>query len=116
MARLVSLVGRRLALLALLAAAGCGKFQKNRECTELAGAVNAFIGETQKAISSDYADPAEAARESKALAERYPDIGFVDATIVAMAERLKIETIATTDRRHFAMVKSKHTRAYQLAP
>jgi predicted nucleic acid-binding protein len=47
---------------------------------------------------------------------RYPDIGFVDATIVAMAERLKIETIATTDRRHFAMVKSKHTRAYQLAP
>ena len=47
---------------------------------------------------------------------RYPVIGFVDATIVAMAERLKIEMIATTDRRHFAMVKSKHTRAYQLAP
>jgi predicted nucleic acid-binding protein len=47
---------------------------------------------------------------------RYPVIGFVDATIVAMAERLKIETIATTDRRHFAMVKPKHTGGYQLAP
>ena len=47
---------------------------------------------------------------------RYPDIGFVDATIVAMAERLKIETIATTDRRHFAKVKSRHTKAYQLVP
>ena len=47
---------------------------------------------------------------------RYPVIGFVDATIVAMAERLKIETIATTDRRHFAMVKSRHTKGYQLVP
>ena len=47
---------------------------------------------------------------------RYPDIGFVDATIVAMAERLKIEAIATTDRRHFSTVKPRHTRAYQLVP
>ncbi|HYI85729.1 MAG TPA: PIN domain-containing protein, partial [Burkholderiales bacterium] len=47
---------------------------------------------------------------------RYPAIGFVDATLVAMAERLKIEAIATTDRRHFAMVKSKHTKGYQLVP
>ena len=47
---------------------------------------------------------------------RYPAIGFVDATIVAMAERLKIESIATTDRRHFALVKSRHTKGYQLVP
>jgi uncharacterized protein len=47
---------------------------------------------------------------------RYPDIGFVDATIVAMAERLKIEAIATTDRRHFGLVKSKQTGGYQLVP
>jgi len=50
------------------------------------------------------------------IMRRYPDIGFVDATIVAMAERLKIETIATTDRRHFAEVKPRHTKAYQLVP
>jgi predicted nucleic acid-binding protein len=47
---------------------------------------------------------------------RYPEIGFVDATLVAVAERLKIETIATTDRRHFAMIKSRHTSGYQLVP
>jgi len=47
---------------------------------------------------------------------RYPEIGFVDATIVAVAERLKIEVIATTDRRHFSLVKSRHTRGYQLVP
>ena len=47
---------------------------------------------------------------------RHPEIGFVDATIVAVAERLKIEVIATTDRRHFSMVKSRHTKAYQLVP
>ena len=47
---------------------------------------------------------------------RYPEIGFVDATIVAMAERLKIEMIATTDRRHFALIKPKHVRAFRLVP
>ena len=47
---------------------------------------------------------------------RYPVVGFVDATIVAMAERLKIETIATTDRRHFGLVKSRHTKGYKLVP
>jgi predicted nucleic acid-binding protein len=52
------------------------------------------------------------------LMRRYPDIGFVDATIVAMAERLKIESIATTDRRHFSMmmIRSRQTNGYQLVP
>ena len=50
------------------------------------------------------------------LMRGYPALGFVDASIVAMAERLKIETIATTDRRHFSMVGSRHTKAYQLVP
>ena len=47
---------------------------------------------------------------------RYPEIGFVDASIVAIAERLKIESIATTDRRHFQSVKPKHTKAFNLVP
>ena len=47
---------------------------------------------------------------------RYPEIGFVDATIVAVAERLKIAAIATTDRRHFSIIKSRHTSSYQLVP
>ncbi len=47
---------------------------------------------------------------------RYPEIGFVDASIAAIAERLKIEAIATTDRRHFQSIKPKHTKAFTLLP
>lgn len=47
---------------------------------------------------------------------RYPEIGFVDASLVAIAERLKIEAIATTDRRHFQSIKPKHAKAFKLVP
>jgi len=47
---------------------------------------------------------------------RYPNVGFVDASIVAIAERLKIEAIATTDRRHFQSIRPKHTKAFRLLP
>jgi hypothetical protein len=53
------------------ALSGCGKFQKNKECGDLAGAVNAFIDETKKAVPAEYAEPSKAARESRALASRY---------------------------------------------
>ena len=35
------------------------------------------------------------------LMDAYEDLGFVDTTVVAIAERLKATAIATTDRRHF---------------
>jgi uncharacterized protein len=47
---------------------------------------------------------------------RYPEIGFVDASTVAIAERLKIDTIATTDRRHFESIRPKHARGFTLLP
>ena len=50
------------------------------------------------------------------MLRRYPEIGFTDASIVAMAERLKIETIATTDRRHFSSIRPKHVRSFELVP
>jgi uncharacterized protein len=46
----------------------------------------------------------------------YEQLGFVDATIVAAAERLKLRTIATTDRRHFAAVRPAHTDRFELVP
>lgn len=46
----------------------------------------------------------------------YPDIGFVDATLVASAERLKLSTIATTDRRHFGAIQPRHIRGFTLVP
>jgi len=52
------------------------------------------------------------------LVARYHDLplGTVDASVVALAERLSIEVIATLDRRHFTVVRPKHVRAFALLP
>jgi hypothetical protein len=49
----------------------CGKFRKNRECTDLAQKVNAFIDESNRGNSPTYANSPEVVRESRRLAERY---------------------------------------------
>jgi hypothetical protein len=51
-----------------------------------------------------------------ALLDDYPQIGFVDASVVALAERLRLRAIATTDRRHFGAVRPRHTSAFELLP
>ena len=51
-----------------------------------------------------------------ALMHEYDEIGFVDASIVAIAERLSLRTVATTDRRHFAAVRPRHVPAFVLVP
>ena len=43
-------------------------------------------------------------------------LGFVDASIVAMAERLDVRTLVTTDRRHFAVVRPAHVPRLRLVP
>jgi uncharacterized protein len=60
---------------------------------------------------------ADLARATEVMAV-YADanIGMVDASIVAVAERLKLNKILTTDRRHFAMIKPKHCKEFQLLP
>lgn len=47
---------------------------------------------------------------------KYPAMGFIDASVVATAERLMIETLATTDRRHFSQVHPSHTGRFTLVP
>jgi uncharacterized protein len=46
----------------------------------------------------------------------YDQLGFVDASIVALSERLKARELATTDRRHFSVVKPSHLQRLQLVP
>jgi hypothetical protein len=48
---------------------------------------------------------------------RYADmpLGLVDASIVALAERLDVEAVLTTDRRHFGAVRLGRT-ALRLVP
>ena len=43
-------------------------------------------------------------------------IGLVDASLVAVAERLKIASILTTDRRHFSVITPIHCPAFTLLP
>lgn len=52
------------------------------------------------------------------LLETYADaaIGFVDASVAAVAERLKIREILTTDRRHFSLFRDRAGRPYTLLP
>lgn len=52
------------------------------------------------------------------LTWRYQDLplGTVDASVVALAERLRITQIATLDRKHFSVVKPLHADAFELLP
>jgi len=52
------------------------------------------------------------------LVEKYADLplDFVDASVVAIAERLEQDTIATLDRRHFSVVRPLHVEAFTLVP
>jgi len=57
-------------------------------------------------------------RRALELLRRYEDarIGLVDATVVAIAERLRITRILTTDRKDFTLIRPRHCRAFDLLP
>jgi uncharacterized protein len=44
------------------------------------------------------------------------ELGAVDASVVAAAERLGASEIATLDRRHFAVVRPIHIEVFELLP
>ncbi|HEY6747933.1 MAG TPA: PIN domain-containing protein [Mycobacteriales bacterium] len=52
------------------------------------------------------------------LVRRYGDLplGTTDASVVAVAERLDVTEVATLDRRHFTVVRPRHTTALTLLP
>lgn len=52
------------------------------------------------------------------IIRKYNDanIDFVDACIVAMAERLNITRILTIDRRHFGIFKPSHCDSFEILP
>jgi predicted nucleic acid-binding protein len=52
------------------------------------------------------------------LVKQYGDfpLGGVDASIIALAERLDIETVVTLDDRHFRAVRPRHCKAFRLLP
>lgn len=52
------------------------------------------------------------------LLTRYADLklGFVDAAVLAIVERLNERKLATLDHRHFSAIRPKHTDAIELLP
>jgi len=52
------------------------------------------------------------------ILDQYADLrlDFVDATIIALAERLNIERILTVDQRDFRTVRPKHCAYFELLP
>lgn len=65
----------------------------------------------EEPVGSDYIRSAEILR-------KYNDanIDFVDACIVAMAERLNIQKILTVDRGHFSIFRPTHCEAFEILP
>ena len=52
------------------------------------------------------------------LVEKYIDLplGLVDASVIAMAERMKLTEIGCLDHRHFRIVRPRHVDAFTLLP
>jgi predicted nucleic acid-binding protein len=57
-------------------------------------------------------------RRVRELCDQYADadLGFVDAAVLALTERLREPKLATLDRRHFGLVRPRHVRVLQLLP
>ena len=64
--------------------------------------------------SNDQADLLRAAE----LMRQYADtrLGFVDAAVIALAERLGATRIHTLDRRDFRLVRPRHLEAFEVLP
>ncbi|MBX3287894.1 MAG: PIN domain-containing protein [Acidobacteria bacterium] len=82
------------------------------------GAVATFVRELSETdIILEPPAPEDYLRSSDIL-RKYNDnnIDFVDACIVAMAERLNITKILTVDHRHFRIFKPEHCESFELIP
>ena len=66
---------------------------------------------TEPVAASDWLRIAE-------LVHAYGDLplGTVDASVIALAERLDVTTVATLDRRHFGIVRPNHCERLELLP
>jgi uncharacterized protein len=57
-------------------------------------------------------------RRVRDLCDRYADadIGFVDAAVLALVERMNEPKLATLDHRHFGVLRPRHVDALTLLP
>lgn len=57
-------------------------------------------------------------RRMSALVQRYAafPLGGVDASVIAMAERMRTDLVITLDQRRFAAIQPRHCRSFRLLP
>jgi hypothetical protein len=82
------------------------------------GALIALLGDIESgAYRVADLEPEDYAR-TRELCDRYADadIGFVDAAVFAIVERLGESKLATLDRRHFSLLRPRHRDAIDLLP
>ena len=62
-------------------------------------------------------EPTDYARVRE-ICDRYSDaqVGFVDAAVMAIVERLNEPKLATLDRRHFGLMRPRHIDSLRLLP
>ena len=79
--------------------------------TEFLRNVAASDYEVEDLLPEDYARAAE-------LCEQYADarVGFVDAAVLSVVERLGERKLATLDHRHFGLLRPRHVEALELVP
>jgi uncharacterized protein len=78
----------------------------------------AFLDDVLAGVYRSEPPTTEDLNRCRELQERYRDLklGIVDASVMALAERLGEKAVATLDHRHFAVVRPRHTKAFHLLP
>ena len=104
----------RLVVPAPVVAETCGMLRRRLGTEHEVGFLNAVIRgvfEVVDLLREDYARAAD-------LADAYGNLrlGFVDAAIVAVAERMSITRVATLNHRDFAVVRPSHAPQFALLP
>lgn len=81
-------------------------------------AMRAFVGKMQSPQWHIENVTTEDFERTKNVLDIYHDakLDFTDGTIVAIAERMNIDTILTLDRRDFSMIRPLHTDYFTLLP
>lgn len=81
-------------------------------------AFDAFLADVESGgLRVEELHPADYSR-IRDLCQQYDDLGlgFVDASVVAVAERLHEPRVATLDHRHFSVVRPAAGGAFELLP
>ncbi len=102
-------------LLPVLVASEVSHYLERRQRTDIA--LRFLEDVVRGSISPMAVEPTDWIRMAE-LVQRYADLplGTVDASVVALAERLRITQIATLDRKHFSVVKPLHAESFELLP